>query len=80
MGKHCSCGELITPPETEHIFAADPPGALISSLRIERSPRHWYITIWNRGGKAGAICVNASDGQAIVDRLLPPDHREGFDA
>lgn len=52
------------------------PRPLVSSLRIEKNDRHWHIHIWNRGGKAGTICVNAADGPMFVDRLLPPNLRE----
>jgi hypothetical protein len=44
--------------------------AIISSVRCEKSERHWRITVWNRGGNAGTLCVNASDGPRVVDALL----------
>lgn len=44
---------------------------LISSIRVYPSPSHWRLHIWNRGGKAGELCVNAADGQAVIDRLIP---------
>jgi hypothetical protein len=49
--------------------------ALITSLRVEANPRHWRITVWNRGGKAGTLTVNAADGPAVVDRLIPPERQ-----
>lgn len=49
--------------------------SLVTSVRIDANPRHWWISIWNRGGKAGDLCVDAADGQAIVDRLIPPEHQ-----
>lgn len=48
---------------------------LITSVRIDANPRHWWISVWNRGGKAGDLCVNAEDGPAFVDRLIPPEHQ-----
>lgn len=49
---------------------------LVSSLRITETPSHWRIAVWNRGGKAGDLVVNAADGPAICDRLLPPAERD----
>lgn len=46
--------------------------ALVTSVRIDANPRHWWLGVWNRGGKAGDLCVNAADGQAVVDLLIPP--------
>lgn len=43
---------------------------VISSILIEESPAHWRIHVWNRGGKAGVLCVNAEDGNAVVGRLM----------
>ena len=45
------------------------PDELISSIRIEMNDVHWRIHIWNKGGKAGTICVNATDGPEITKRL-----------
>lgn len=42
---------------------------VISSLRVERNSQHWHIHIWNRGVKAGTICVDAKDGTEVVRRL-----------
>lgn len=53
-------------------------GSVISSVRVEKNPRHWHLHIWNRGGKAGTLIVNAEDGPAIVDRLMAS--REQFTA
>lgn len=50
---------------------------LISSIRVNsKNDRHWHISIWNRGGRAGTICVDAADGPAIIERLLPTSQRE----
>lgn len=49
--------------------------ALISSVRVFRSPAHWEFHIWNRGGKAGVLTVDEKDGQALLDRLIPPEYR-----
>ena len=48
---------------------------LISSVRIVPNFKHARLRIWNRGGCAGEIVVNAEDADAIVDRLLPPASR-----
>lgn len=53
-------------------------GELVSSLRIfRRSPAHDIVQLWNRGGLAGSLTVNAGDGQILADRLLPPWQRLG---
>lgn len=49
--------------------------ALITSVRVQASPVHWTLSVWNRGGFAGGIVVNAEDGPAVLDRLLPPAQR-----
>lgn len=43
---------------------------IVSSVRVEETPLHAWIDIWNRGGKAGTLCVNKADWQHIVCRLL----------
>jgi hypothetical protein len=48
---------------------------LITSVRVQASPVHWFLTVWNRGGCAGSLTVNAEDGPAVLDRLLPPAQR-----
>ena len=52
--------------------------AIISSLRRdERSNEvHTYLTVFNRGGNAGTLCVNTSDADVIVKRLLGADSPE----
>lgn len=47
--------------------------AIITSLRIKKNPRHWQITVWNRGGQAGILMVDAADGETIVNKLIPPN-------
>jgi len=42
---------------------------LISSVRVEHGPRHDRVRVWNRGGLAGVLVVDAGDGNAIADRL-----------
>lgn len=45
---------------------------LISSVRVEPGPRHDRVHVWNRGGKAGVLVVDAGDGLDVSDRLC--DH------
>lgn len=45
----------------------------VSSVRVEKTPTHWHIAVWNRGGRAGELSVLAADGPAFVTALLPPD-------
>lgn len=49
---------------------------VISSLRIEKTPAHWHIGVWNRGGKAGTLCVDADDGPEVIRRLFGSDETE----
>lgn len=53
-----------------------PSAALVSSVRIEMSPGHWHLHVYNRGGKAGVLCVNSTDGEKFLDMLLPITERE----
>jgi hypothetical protein len=47
--------------------------AIITTLCIKKGVRHWNITVWNRGGQAGILTVDAADGQTIVNKLIPPN-------
>lgn len=49
---------------------------MISSLRITKNPVHWRIEVWNRGGKAGELVVDAKDGPAVAALLLPTTQRK----
>lgn len=42
---------------------------LISSVRVETGQRHDRVTVWNRGGSAGVLTVDAGDGNAVARRL-----------
>lgn len=46
---------------------------LVSSIKVVKNPRHWHIDVWNRGGKAGHLVVDAEDGAQIVSRLREHD-------
>lgn len=53
---------------------------LISSVRVEYGSRHDRVHVWNRGGKAGVLVVDAGDGNNVADRLrdhLPHKPQEG---
>lgn len=45
--------------------------SIITSLRVEINPRHWHIGVWNRGGQAGILVVDAKDGDKICNMLIP---------
>lgn len=47
----------------------------VTSVRITVNPRHATITVWNRGGNAGTLTVDAEDGMDFVNKLLPPKER-----
>lgn len=44
---------------------------LITTVRIEETPGHDLVHVWNRGGKAGVLTVNKGDGRAVAKLLLP---------
>lgn len=46
---------------------------VVSSIRIDKNPRHWRITVFNRGGNAGTLCVDVEDGPTFVERLFAED-------
>ncbi len=43
--------------------------ATISSMRLEETPGHDLVHVWNHGGKAGILTVNKGDGQKLINRL-----------
>lgn len=43
---------------------------LISSVRLVPGPTHDIISVWNRGGLAGSLTVNAGDGALLKELLL----------
>lgn len=49
-----------------------PPGErpLISSVRVEESPGHDYVHVWNRSGKSGVLTVTKGDGLLVAYRLF----------
>ena len=49
---------------------------VVNSVRIEKNPAHWHIGVWNRGGKAGDLCVDAEDGPEVIRRLFGGDETE----
>ncbi len=59
-------------PDLVVLTATEVPSRVaVSQLRVLRNPRHWHIKVWNRGGLAGELCVDAIDGPTVVDRLMP---------
>lgn len=64
--------EGIRNAQDPRVTGKDGPRARISALRIEKNPRHWFITVFNRGGNAGTLCIDAEDGQTVVNALIPP--------
>lgn len=44
---------------------------IVTSARLDEGPRHDRLTVWNRGGLAGTLTVDAGDGIALLDRLIP---------
>lgn len=52
---------------------------LISSVRCEVLGNHCHVSIWNRGGCAGKLVVDADDGVKLA-LLLIPDGTDVLDA
>lgn len=49
---------------------AEKASDLVSSVVVDIRGAHAHISVWNRGAKAGELCVNARDWEAIASRLL----------
>ncbi len=49
---------------------------VVSSVRVEPGPRHDRVSVWNKGGLAGSLTVDAGDGEYIAARLLPTTERD----
>jgi hypothetical protein len=49
---------------------------LISSVRIEPTPGHDLVHVWNRGGKAGTLIVETGDGEQVARLLVPEEQAE----
>lgn len=43
---------------------------VVTSVRVEESPGHDLVHVWNRGGKSGVLTVNKGDGLEFARRLL----------
>ena len=56
----------------------DRPGerSIISLIRVSKENNRWWLTIWNRGGQAGILVVDAVDGQTVVNKLIPPNRQK----
>jgi len=60
-----------------------PPSELITFVRVETIGGHDLVHVWNRGGKAGVLTVQAGDGAEVASRLMgsafvPADKGMGF--
>ena len=56
---------------------------VVTSVRVCRAGGHDHVHVWNRGGKAGVLVVDAGDGERIALRLFggqPVDARVHVDA
>lgn len=45
-------------------------GFKISSVRVESSPSHDHVRVFNRGALAGVLTVTLGDGDEIAERLM----------
>lgn len=42
----------------------------VFAVRVDgRNPRHWHLSVYNRGGLAGALCVDADCGEELMKRI-----------
>jgi hypothetical protein len=57
---------------TEYVIQGR-PGGVVSSVRVIFTGSHAKIAVWNRGGLAGELVVNAEDADAMV--LILTDKR-----
>lgn len=46
---------------------------LVTSVRVQTTPTHDLVTVWNRGGNAGTLTVQRHDGERVAARLLGDD-------
>ena len=45
-------------------------GKPVFSVRIDdKNPVHVRLTVFNRGGNAGQLCVNTADAELLVERI-----------
>lgn len=73
----------ILPIERAAVGAAPPPSQiLVTSVTSEVVGGHARVRVWIRGGLAGELTVDATDGPSLATRLLPDasDVIEAFDA
>jgi hypothetical protein len=56
----------------------DRPGerSIISSIKVSKENNRWWLTIWNRGGQAGIIIVDAVDAPTVINKLIPPNRQK----
>lgn len=47
-----------------------PTRLLVSSVRVDTTPVHDHVRVWNRGGLAGTLIVKKGDGEKIKALLL----------
>lgn len=48
-------------------------GDIVTSVRVQTTPGHDLVTVWNRGGSAGTLTVQRHDGERVAARLLMDD-------
>lgn len=65
----------LTTGKSDRLFLP-PSDKLVSSTRVEVQGSHALIGVWNRGGLAGHLTVNAKDARFIAARLEGNAHRE----
>lgn len=48
---------------------AGPEGPVVTSVRVEQTPGHDRVSVWNRHGLAGHLVVRTGDGDEVARRL-----------
>ena len=52
------------------LWTRTPKGKPVYTTRIdERNPVHVRLTVFNRGGNAGQLCVNTADADLLIARI-----------
>jgi len=52
------------------LWIKSPEGKPVYTTRIdEKNPVHVRLTVFNRGGNAGQLCVNTADAELLIARI-----------
>ena len=58
------------PNRRADLWKKSPPGKPVFSTRVDdENPVHVRLTVFNRGGNAGQLCVNTADAELLITRI-----------